>query len=165
MRFYSMRDWKADQDLDKNELPGLAKILAYDRHLIATLPRLPRSVRRLLGFATLHDGRLLELDYQSRLNRLRLRVCALDLATEGAAFHHLSLVYRGVERLQSYKPAGEAFGGDGYGDIGCDEWDVTHGGLFQHRILFSTGIELSVTFAGFGLRSLPPRLVEQEGGA
>ena len=38
-------------------------------------------------------------------------------------------------------------GPHGFGDLGYDEIDVGEDGPFEHRLLFSSGIELAVRFA------------------
>ena len=43
-------------------------------------------------------------------------------------------------------------GPHGYGDLGYDEVDVLEPGLFEHRMLFSTGITLSIHHREFHLR-------------
>jgi hypothetical protein len=40
----------------------------------------------------------------------------------------------------------------GYGDLGYWEVDALSGGAFEHRLLFSTGIELAVVFRGSRLQ-------------
>jgi hypothetical protein len=37
------------------------------------------------------------------------------------------------------------------GDLGYDEIEVLGGGMFEHRLLFSSGIELAIEFAAFHL--------------
>jgi hypothetical protein len=61
--------------------------------------------------------------------------------------------YSGVEHFESEAdPKVGLRGPSGYGDLGYYEIDVLPEGRFEHRLLFSTGIELRVIFRGFGLQ-------------
>ncbi|HWX42575.1 MAG TPA: hypothetical protein VN345_15600 [Blastocatellia bacterium] len=42
-------------------------------------------------------------------------------------------------------------GPNGFGDLGYDEIEVLDGGMFEHRLLFSSGIELAIMFEEFRL--------------
>ena len=65
----------------------------------------------------------------------------------------LTLTYIGVERFE-YAADPDIGLGDpaGYGDLGYCEVDALPNGAFEHRLLFSTGIELAVVFREFRLR-------------
>ena len=64
-----------------------------------------------------------------------------------------TLTYTGVERVESTAdPAVGLRGPHGYGDFGYDEVEVLPTGAFEHRMVFSSGVELCVVFGGFGLR-------------
>lgn len=49
-------------------------------------------------------------------------------------------------------PSAGLAGPFGYGDLGYDEVAILASGAFEHRLLFSTGIELAVVFREFELR-------------
>ena len=59
--------------------------------------------------------------------------------------------YAGVFTRKSTNPKRGLAGPHGYGDLGYDEIEVLRDGLYEHRILFSSGIELQVRFTGFKL--------------
>lgn len=42
-------------------------------------------------------------------------------------------------------------GPHGFGDVGYDEADINVDGNLEHRLLFSSGIEMQVVFRGFEL--------------
>jgi hypothetical protein len=41
----------------------------------------------------------------------------------------------------------------GFGDLGYDEQDVRDDGNFEHRLLFSIGIEVQVCFSDFAVEN------------
>jgi hypothetical protein len=64
----------------------------------------------------------------------------------------LILLYTGVDRFEGFAaPDVYLRGPGGFGDLGYCEVDVLESGSFEHRLLFSTGIELIVEFRGFEL--------------
>lgn len=68
-----------------------------------------------------------------------------------------TLTYAGVERFESSAdPAVGLRGPAGYGDLGCRESDALPSGAFEHRLLFSTGVEMAIVFRSFRLRRERP---------
>ena len=62
----------------------------------------------------------------------------------------LFLTYHGVVSFCSTDEPDDGLPGSlGYGDLGYDEIDLTDDGFLEYRMLFSSGIELQVVFAGF----------------
>lgn len=62
------------------------------------------------------------------------------------------LQYKGVTRVtSSVAPDLHGLFGGGYGNHGFDEVEVLKEGLFEHRMLFSSGIEIAVQFSDFVL--------------
>ncbi len=58
--------------------------------------------------------------------------------------------YGGVRSIQSTADPEKGLPGPhGYGDLGYDEIDLIQPGHYEHRMLFSTGIELLVQFSEF----------------
>ena len=120
----------------------------YRRHLAMILPSLPPTLGDFRDRVTLHDARLRRLT-------IDLPRGSLDLMFDGYLWnpHALGeprawhLRYTGVTSLTSTAdPAGGLPGPAGYGDLGYDELDVIEPRLFEHRMLFSTSIELHVRF-------------------
>ncbi len=65
----------------------------------------------------------------------------------------LELRYTGLTAFESFQTPDQALAGPGgYGDLGYDEIDVLEGGTFEHRMLFSSSIELRFRFASLKLR-------------
>jgi hypothetical protein len=120
---------------------------SYAAHLAAVRDRLPPDLLATQETISLHDTRLRELRLLVAEGSLSL---GLDSYTGDERF---TLVYSGVEFLESSADPNAALGGPaGYGDLGYCEVDVLPDGTFEHRLLFSTGIELAVRFRGFRLQ-------------
>src|SRR5262245_24988929 len=120
---------------------------AYAGYLAAIRDRLPPDLLATEESVSLHDTRLREL-------RLLPAEGTLSLGLDSyAGDERLTLTYTGVERFESTADPEVGLGGpDGYGDLGYCEVDELSGGTFEHRLLFSTGIELVVVFRGFRLQ-------------
>ncbi len=141
MRFFTMNWWCGVQQGDDDPRA------AYATHLAAIRDRLPPDLLAIQESVSLHDTRLREL-------RLLVGEGSLVLALESyAGDERFTLVYDGVERFESWAdPEVGLQGPAGYGDLGYDEVAVLPGGAFEHRLLFSTGIELVVVFRAFRLQ-------------
>jgi hypothetical protein len=118
----------------------------YARHLAAIRDRLPPDLLATEESVSLHDTRLREL-------QLLVSEQSLSMGLDSyAGDERLTLVYSGVERFESSADPKVGLGGPaGYGDLGYCEVDVLRGAAFEHRLLFSTGVELVVMFRGFRL--------------
>jgi hypothetical protein len=59
----------------------------------------------------------------------------------------IAITYSGVSAFYSTSdPDKSLMGPGGYGDFGYDEIEVLGSGLFEHRIIFSSGVELGFRF-------------------
>jgi hypothetical protein len=118
----------------------------YAAHLATIRDRLPPDLLAIEESFSLHDARLRSL-------RLFTAERSLSLALSNyAGDERITLHYSGVERFESNADPEFGLGGPfGYGDLGYCEVDVLPSGAFEHRILFSSGIELAVAFRGFRL--------------
>lgn len=124
-------------------------LAAYAAHLAAVRDHLPPDLLATEESVSLHDTRLRELRLADGSLLLRLDSYAGD--------ERLTLTYTGVERFESAADPKVCLGGPaGYGDLGYCEVDALPGGTFEHRLLFSTGIELAVVFRGFRLQQARP---------
>lgn len=140
MRFFTMAWWFGGQTGDAGDAAA-----DYAAHLAAIRNRLPPDLLATQESVSLHDARLREL---------RLVDGTLTLGLDShAGDERLTLTYTGVERFESTSDPEVGLGGPaGYGDLGYHEVSVLPDGAFEHRLLFSTGIELVVVFRGFRLQ-------------
>ena len=141
MRFFTMAWWCGCQTGTAEDVST-----SYSAHLAAIRDRLPPDLLATEETVSLHDTRLREL-------RLLLAERALTLALDSySGDERFILTYMGVEHFESTADPEVGLGGPaGYGDLGYCEIDALPSGAFEHRLLFSTGIELAVAFQGFRL--------------
>ena len=140
MKFYTMDWWRGVQSGDATDLSN-----AFRDHLDRIRDRLPSDLLLLQDSVTLHDARLRIFDYSP--GQLILNLSGDD-GTGG--LRDFILDYRSVETIgMTSDPNIGLPGPNGFGDLGYDEPDILASGLFQHRILFSSGIELQVNFSEF----------------
>lgn len=142
MRYFTMAWWCGCQTGDVEDPSA-----DYAVHLVAIRNRLPPDLLATQESVSLHDTRLREL-------RLIPAEGTLSLGLDSyAGDERLTLTYIGVERFESTADPAIGLGGPaGYGDLGYCEVDVLPGGTIEHRLLFSTGIELAIVFRGFRLQ-------------
>ncbi len=142
MRFFTMAWWVGSQT-------GAARDVCaeYAAHLGAIRSHLPPDLLATAESVSLHDMRLREL-------RLRIAEATLALGLDSDTGEgRLTLTYSGVEQFESSAdPEVGLPGPAGYGDLGYAEVAALPDGAFEHRLLFSSGIELVVVFRGFKLQ-------------
>ena len=141
MKFFTMAWWCGEQENHAGDPAA-----AYAAHLAAIRDRLPPDLLATEEVVFLHDARLRELRLVPGEGSLALILEDYD-GTE-----RFTLIYTGVEVLASdADPKVGLSGPAGYGDLGYCEVDALPSGAFEHRLLFSTGIELRVVFLDFRL--------------
>jgi hypothetical protein len=142
VRFFTASWWCGAQN-DKNGDPTAG----YATHLETIRDRLSPDLLATEESISLHDTRLRDL-------RLRIPESTLSLILDSyAGDEQFYLLYSGVERFESVADPEIGLGGPfGYGDLGYCEVDILPCGAFEHRLLFSSGIELVVVFRGFRLQ-------------
>lgn len=87
-------------------------------------------------------------------NQLEIHLdgCGYDQESKSYFDRRIHLVYRGVTSfLSTADPAQGLSGPHGYGDLGYNEIELVEARRFEHRMLFSTGIELEIQFEEFQL--------------
>jgi hypothetical protein len=141
MRFFTTAWWR--------EVQGGAVTSpsdAYDRHLQSLRP-FPDVVAAIDQVPSLHDARL------KRLEEIRGSVTlTLDRWGEKGGWIPTELRYGGVDQVAvSTDPDGELPGPSGFGDLGYWEFDAVEPGLYEHRLLFSSGTELRIQFRSFAI--------------
>ena len=139
MRFFTM-DWWLGVQTGSTVDPSTE----YARHVASFRP-FPDVVAAIDRVPSLHDA---------RVRRVEHLVDAVDIVLdawgETGGWHPLRLSYRGVEAFTiAADPEKALRGPGGFGDLGYSEIDVPSPGLFEHRLLFSSGIELGLRFREF----------------
>jgi hypothetical protein len=145
MKYFTFELWRGMQTgASADDAPE-----RYAQFVASIYDRLPPDVLRLEQDVSLHDGRI-------QLLRLDVVGQTLDIYIDGYrdlnAPCALHLHYRGVSIFETTNVADESLSGpSGYGDLGYWEVDIDPGG-FEHRFLFSTGIEMRIVFRSLSLR-------------
>lgn len=119
--------------------------VAYEQHLSALLPKMPKSIAALANEVNLHDGLIGEVIVNSKARRVTMELRCGDVQT---GYSDLTLSYSGVrfEKLNLATLARRAR--DRRTELLCDEVDVDESGDYVHRILFWPKDELSIAFSG-----------------
>jgi hypothetical protein len=146
MKFFTYEWWKSLQCSGPHDDPSID----YRLHLARIRNRLTPELRRVEDGLSLHDGVLRRLWLDVASGRMALTIDLDDWSRPACA---VEFRYEGVSGLESTSPGrGDHLGGPiGFGRLGHLETDVT-GENFEHRILFSSGIELRIVFSGFHFR-------------
>jgi len=139
MKFLTFQWWSGYQSPD----PSDDALFAFERHSASIRDRLPPSLLLLETSASMHDGMLVSLELSVPQGTLQMVVHGDD---GRGGFREFHLLYTGVREFKSVTNGRESLPGPGgYGDLGYLETHLLEVG-FQHRILFSTGIEIHVSF-------------------
>ena len=150
MKYFTLDQWIADQDSETQANAGESARLRYSAYLDRVRSRLPVEFLPLTSEVVIHDARLLSAV-------CRIEEGAFELRLDPGPFTNrdwveLRLLYIGVSGVRfSSDPDKGLSGPHGFGDLGYDEIEALDGGMFEHGLLFSSGIELAVEFAAFRL--------------
>ncbi|MES2788246.1 MAG: hypothetical protein V4719_01405 [Planctomycetota bacterium] len=144
MKFFTMEWWSGCQRLEfYDPMPD------FQSHLDTIRDRLPPDLLALQETVSLHDANLCELDLDVGAGALEIQLNGDD-GTGG--LRRFTLQYSEVDSFRSIADRDIGLPGPhGYGDLGYNEADLTDTGMFEHRLLFSTGIELQIVFGNFSL--------------
>ena len=139
MRFFTM-DWWRDTQSGSAEDPSNA----YERHLMSLRP-FPSSVARIDQLPSLHDAHVRRVEHLGAAVEV-----TLDAWGEKGGWVPTRLSYRRVEAFSlEAAPERSLPGPSGFGDLGYYEIDSPSADVFEHRLLFSSGVELCVRFREF----------------
>jgi hypothetical protein len=154
MRFFTLEGWIADQEIDKVNVEQIIAIRrAYDEYLTRVSERLPQEWLRFHRTIVIGDARLRELDVNLPAGSVSLLLDAEDAAT--GADRRVRLDYEDTEEvLMTSDPERGLPGPHGFGDVGNDEIEWLGDQQYEHRFLFSSGIELTIRFQQFRFRVL-----------
>ena len=141
MKYFTMEWWQGHCQGDAPE--------QYREYYEDVKDLLPAGARRLEEEVSLHDAKLLRLDVSPAAGTCLIVLDGFDWTHRSSPLpgRTITLRYIGVQWLRSLAdPRSGLQGPHGYGDLGYWEFEALGEGLFEHRMLFSTGIELHVRF-------------------
>jgi hypothetical protein len=110
---------------------------------------LPEGALRLEEEVSIHDAKLLRLDADVPTGTVVIVLDEYDWTQRQSPLPARTIVlrYSGVKWIRSLAdPESGLPGPHGFGDLGYWEFEPLAEGLLEHRMLFSTGIELHVRF-------------------
>jgi hypothetical protein len=144
MKFFTFSWWCGEyEEADADAVAG-----KYRDHFASIEDRLPASILDFARHHSLHDARLEKFSLNVVDQAAELHVRGWDPKCEEKRAY--SLFYSVVSGVLSQGSPEEPLGGPGgFGDLGYDEFDLLEDDKIEHRMLFSTGIELSVAFSDF----------------
>lgn len=148
MKYFTIQWWSGEVE-DQN-----VAFEDYRHYLDQIITDLPDSIRQLVRDVSLHDACLLRLHVSLPEKSLVIELdgCGYDEQSKSYFGRRFRLTYCGVESLTSTaNPETALPGPHGYGDLGYDEIECIQSDIYEHRMLFSTGIELHVRFSDFFL--------------
>ena len=144
MKFMTIEKWSGTNG------DALEALKEYQQYLNSVFASLPPELQRFTSKVSLHDARLRHLQLAAGKLKLKLDGSSYEEEPRGYFDRRFDLTYEGVDSLTSIAdPDAGLPGPHGYGDLGYDEIEVLPNGHYEHRMLFSTGIELHVRFTGF----------------
>lgn len=144
MRFFTLQWWCGLQGLDLYD-PNPE----FQKHLSSIRDRLPAGLLALQESISLHDARLRLVDYHGQVGELTLH---FDGDDGNGGVRRFTLRYVDVLSFKSVADPNIGLPGPyGFGDVGYDEADIDSDGNFEHRLLYSSGIEMQIVFRGFEL--------------
>ena len=153
MKYFTLDGWINDQNPDADDTRTYELRDAYVTYLESIKDKLPKEFQRMLCTICIHDGILREFNFRSKHQEFLLTIDAGDITMKEGK--KVRLVYLGVDSVVCYADPERGLPGPyGFGDIGVDEIEVLGNGSFEHRVLFSSGIELQIQFEDFILKIL-----------
>ncbi len=141
MKYFTFAWWAGDSEDDT----AADRYWAYVKSVRSLLPP---AIVRLHEEYSLHDSRVIELRVEPVEARAVLSVTGSSRDGERCDY---TLEYLGLASYVTRNARGDGpLGGPiGYGDLGYDEFEILPGGHTEHRILFSSGIEVELRFRDF----------------
>jgi hypothetical protein len=125
----------------------------YGRYIDAVRGALPSTAPTFLDRHTLHDAVVRQ--FAINLENQLVRVSADGFATVERPVAY-DLEYRGVTDVVIAGSSDEALGGPpGLGHLGYHEFEPLASDLVEHRLLFSTGVEIQLRFREFSFGAEP----------
>ena len=147
MKYFTM-DWWV------NRCEPLSVCDDYKRYFDSVRGALPEQILRFVDGHTLHDSVVRELSVRAGDETARIVADGFDVHLEESVTYELE--YAGVVAVTIRGEASDSLGGPaGLGHLGYDEFEHVQSGVFEHRLLFSTGVEILIRFRAFRFFATP----------
>jgi len=144
MRFFTMDWWRGVSQLSDDAPSADSRA-----HLATIRDKLPAGLLALQESVSLHDSHIRRMRYDHNASTLDVM---LDGEDDKCGARRFNLRYKDIVSIETTSdPEVGLPGPHGYGNLGYDEADITPDGQLEHRMLFSSGIEMRIVFADFEL--------------
>lgn len=146
MKYFSLGSW----DILYSDNKDATKYEAYLDEIRMLLPKTLQSLTVRKSSVSLNDGTIQSIETSLQERQVEIHINGKWIEKTVVGSRNFRLQYKGVTKTTSLV-APNLYGlfEGGYGVHGFDEVEVLAGGLFEHRMLFSTGIEISIQFSDF----------------
>jgi hypothetical protein len=140
MKYFTAEWWL--HEVEDMEAPRQA----YWRYIDTIRPFLTPALKSLLDDVSLHDAKLrsLSIDTANKKMTMVLDGYVDPWSPDGNRPRRFTLVYNGLQSFQVKHTASKALFNT---DLGYHETERLEGGLFEHRILFSSETELVIQYS------------------
>lgn len=149
IKYFTMKWWLAFQgDMPKKEQRRPQK--EYDLCYASVKKQLPKQFVDFDKSYSLHDATLLKLRFNAEKQQLKIKVILAIVHEKFIEGRNGTLTYSGVTNFSISKPAEHSpASSDNYAFLLADEIEVISPDVFEHKILFSSGVEFDITFTYF----------------
>ncbi len=147
MKYFSVNDWTEWSETAEN-------VVAYRTYIDSIRSFLPIDLQLLTGAGgklSLNDGEIetIQVSLEAASVNISIRGKWIKNTVVGERIFFLNYK-RVVSLISIIDPNASGLHGSGYGDHGFDEIEII-GDIYEHRMLFSSGIELHIRFQDFSL--------------
>jgi hypothetical protein len=150
MKYFTLAWWQGNQDLQPPFEDKMRPLNDYKQFYASVKDQLPPLFAEFQETHSLHDATFLGLNVDVEKQEARLALLLSIRDTKRWEEKEGWLFYTGLHHFGSSQDAQHSLGGpSGHGDLGYDEAEVIGAGLFEHRMLFSSGVEFTVRFENF----------------
>jgi len=156
MKYFTLAWWEANQDLKNPRSGEISRpIEDYKNYYASIKSNLPSRLVEFYDSHSFHDAVLLNLNLNIQRQELWIELLVTVFADKRRDEKPIRVQYLEMTSfassagLSNYCVAGPG----GYGDLGYTEIEVLNADSFEHRMLFSSGIEITIQFKGFDFHS------------
>lgn len=151
MKYFTLKWWAMETDKPESVIAD------YERYIGTIRSRLTPALHSLLGEVSLHDSKVRKfaVDIPNQTVSILLHGFADPWSPEGQTGRRFELSYEGVTAVESTNENGCTSEALDESDLGYDEIELLPDNLWEHRILFGSGIELTIRFRDLKLKYQP----------
>jgi hypothetical protein len=149
MRYFTPEWWAGEvENAD-------AVVADYERYITSIRSRLTPALQSLHDEVSLHDSKVRRFSVEVPRQSVSITLHGFTDPPEDYTGRRIELRYEGVTTVESTnegKWVSEAFDNS---DLGYSEVELLPDGLWEHRMLFASGIELTIRFRDLRLHYEP----------